>query len=86
MGSLKTLPEVLTGCNADVPSGRPVLEVRDVELSFGGVRALRGVSFDVAHDELFAIIGPRPTRSRVRASRGCSRTSRCSTRSRCSTT
>jgi branched-chain amino acid transport system ATP-binding protein len=35
-----------------------VLEVRDVELSFGGVRALRGVSFEVAHDELFAIIGP----------------------------
>jgi branched-chain amino acid transport system ATP-binding protein len=58
MGSLKTLAEVLTGCAADVPPGRPVLEVRDVELSFGGVRALRGVSFDVAHDELFAIIGP----------------------------
>jgi branched-chain amino acid transport system ATP-binding protein len=58
MGSLKTLAEVLTGCSGAVPSGRPVLEVRDVELSFGGVRALRGVSFDVAHDELFAIIGP----------------------------
>jgi branched-chain amino acid transport system ATP-binding protein len=58
MGSLKTLAEVLTGCSADVPPGRPVLEVREVELSFGGVRALRGVSFDVAHDELFAIIGP----------------------------
>ena len=58
MGSLKTLAEVLKGCSADVPPGRPVLEVREVELSFGGVRALRGVSFDVAHDELFAIIGP----------------------------
>ena len=58
MGSLKTLAEVLTGCSAGVPSGHPVLEVRDVELNFGGVRALRGVSFDVAHDELFAIIGP----------------------------
>jgi branched-chain amino acid transport system ATP-binding protein len=58
MGSLKTLSEVLTGCNDGVPSGRPVLEVRNVELSFGGVRALRGVSFDVRRNELFAIIGP----------------------------
>jgi branched-chain amino acid transport system ATP-binding protein len=58
MGSLKTLAEVLTGCRSDVPSGRPVLEVRDLELSFGGVRALRGVSFEVQRNELFAIIGP----------------------------
>jgi branched-chain amino acid transport system ATP-binding protein len=58
MGSLKTLAEVLTGCRSDVPAGRPVLEVRDVELRFGGVRALRGVSFDVQANELFAIIGP----------------------------
>ncbi|HEV2062880.1 MAG TPA: ABC transporter ATP-binding protein [Solirubrobacteraceae bacterium] len=35
-----------------------LLEVRDVELRFGGVRALHDVSFDVRHDELFAIIGP----------------------------
>ena len=58
MGSLKTLAEVLTGCSAGVPAGAPVLEVRQVELSFGGIRALRGVSFEVRHDELFAIIGP----------------------------
>jgi branched-chain amino acid transport system ATP-binding protein len=58
MGSLKTLAEVLTGCRSDVPAGRPVLEVRDVELRFGGVCALRGVSFDVQAHELFAIIGP----------------------------
>jgi branched-chain amino acid transport system ATP-binding protein len=58
MGSLKTLAEVLKGCNSDVPSGRPLLEIRDVELSFGGVRALRGVSFEVQQNELFAIIGP----------------------------
>jgi branched-chain amino acid transport system ATP-binding protein len=58
MGSLKTLAEILPGCRADVPTGRPVLEVSDIELRFGGVRALRGVSFDVRPDELFAIIGP----------------------------
>ena len=38
--------------------GDPLLEVRDVELRFGGVRALRDVSFDVVDGELFAIIGP----------------------------
>jgi branched-chain amino acid transport system ATP-binding protein len=58
MRSLKTLAEVLTGCGSDTPPGQPVLSVREVELRFGGVRALRGVSFDVRHDELFAIIGP----------------------------
>lgn len=36
----------------------PVVEVRDVELSFAGVRALNGISFDVNPGELFAIIGP----------------------------
>ena len=58
MGSLKTLAEVLTGCRSDVPSGRPVLEVRDVELQLrrrpgAARRLLRGPA-----DELFAIIGP----------------------------
>jgi len=36
----------------------PLLEVSDVTLRFGGVTALEGVSFEVHHDELFAIIGP----------------------------
>jgi branched-chain amino acid transport system ATP-binding protein len=56
---VKTLGELLgTGDPAgDRPDG-PVLEVRDVHLSFAGVRAVRGVSFEVGRDELFAIIGP----------------------------
>jgi branched-chain amino acid transport system ATP-binding protein len=58
MGSLKTLGEILPGCASDVPAGRPLLEFADVQLRFGGVRALRGVSFDVRQDELFAVIGP----------------------------
>ncbi|SEH58607.1 ABC transporter ATP-binding protein [Magnetospirillum fulvum] len=41
-----------------VPDRHPVLEVRDVSLGFGGVRALTGVSFSVAKGELFSIIGP----------------------------
>ena len=36
----------------------PVLEVRDVSLGFGGVRALTEVGFEVRAGELFSIIGP----------------------------
>jgi len=38
--------------------GDPVLTVEDISLSFGGVRALQGVSFDVREHEIRAIIGP----------------------------
>jgi branched-chain amino acid transport system ATP-binding protein len=37
---------------------RPLLEVRDLTLRFGGVTALSEVTFDVHHGELFAVIGP----------------------------
>jgi branched-chain amino acid transport system ATP-binding protein len=36
----------------------PALSIRDLFLSFGGVSALSGVSFDVRPGEIFAIIGP----------------------------
>lgn len=36
----------------------PLLSVTDLTLSFGGVQALDGVSFDVLPGELFAVIGP----------------------------
>jgi branched-chain amino acid transport system ATP-binding protein len=35
-----------------------LLEVEDLTLRFGGVTALKGVSFDVRPGELFALIGP----------------------------
>jgi branched-chain amino acid transport system ATP-binding protein len=35
-----------------------VLEVRDVAKSFGGVHAVRGVSFDVRQGEILGLIGP----------------------------
>ncbi len=35
-----------------------LLAVQDVTLRFGGVTALQDVTFDVNHNELFAIIGP----------------------------
>src|SRR5688572_11932341 len=37
---------------------QPLLEFRDVNLSFRGVKAIAGVSFKVDPGELFAIIGP----------------------------
>lgn len=36
----------------------PMLELRDVELAFGGHKALNGVNFQVNPGELFAVIGP----------------------------
>jgi len=38
--------------------GAPILEVEGISLSFGGVVALQGVSFDVREHEIRAIIGP----------------------------
>ncbi|SHI98027.1 branched-chain amino acid transport system ATP-binding protein [Malonomonas rubra DSM 5091] len=41
-----------------MPSAQTLLQVDDISLSFGGVKALQGVSFDVKAGELFSIIGP----------------------------
>ncbi len=38
--------------------GEVLLAVNDISLSFGGVKALSGVSFDVKQSEIRAIIGP----------------------------
>ena len=48
----------MDGVSALRRDGQPLLEARDVSLRFGGVTALQGVTFDVEHNELFAIIGP----------------------------
>ena len=50
--------EAHTGNGARTPSGEVVLDVRDIALSFGGVRAIDGVSFDIREGEVRAIIGP----------------------------
>jgi len=39
-------------------SDTPLLEVKDISLSFGGVKAITDVSFDVKKGEVRAIIGP----------------------------
>ncbi len=50
--------ESLSETQAGVAEDRPILEFIDVDLSFEGVKALRGVTFSVGPKELFAIIGP----------------------------
>jgi branched-chain amino acid transport system ATP-binding protein len=44
--------------SADRRIGEPILVIQDVSLSFGGVKALQNVSFDVREHEIRAIIGP----------------------------
>jgi branched-chain amino acid transport system ATP-binding protein len=43
---------------ATLDSSQPILVFDDVSLSFAGVQALDGVSFEVGQRDLFAIIGP----------------------------
>tara|TARA_B100000902_G_scaffold396928_1_gene459214 strand:+ start:2732 stop:3529 length:798 start_codon:yes stop_codon:yes gene_type:complete len=40
------------------PIGSPILEVKDISLSFGGVKAITDASFAVLEHEIKAIIGP----------------------------
>ena len=43
---------------SDPDAGAVLLSVENVSLSFGGVRAIRDVSFDIRKGEVRAIIGP----------------------------
>ena len=36
----------------------PVLEVKDIAISFGGIKAVSGVSFSVKAGEIVGLIGP----------------------------
>ncbi|MEY2791618.1 MAG: hypothetical protein RL295_1783, partial [Pseudomonadota bacterium] len=40
------------------PIGDVILNVQNISLSFGGVKALADISFDVREHEIRAIIGP----------------------------
>jgi branched-chain amino acid transport system ATP-binding protein len=50
--------KVLFGGREDRRREGKIIEFRDVSLSFGGVKAINGVSFEVEEGELFSIIGP----------------------------
>ncbi len=38
--------------------GKPILEVKNISLTFGGVKAITNISFNVLEHEIRAIIGP----------------------------
>ncbi|MDH3468397.1 MAG: ABC transporter ATP-binding protein [Gammaproteobacteria bacterium] len=44
--------------SAAINSGEALLSLKDISLSFGGVNALSGITFDVLKGEIRAIIGP----------------------------
>jgi branched-chain amino acid transport system ATP-binding protein len=44
--------------SSKVPSGEPLLDVRDLSLRFGGVQALAEVSLSVRQGDIHAVIGP----------------------------
>ena len=41
-----------------IPYGKTAIELKNISLAFGGVKALTDVSFDIIKGEVFAIIGP----------------------------
>jgi branched-chain amino acid transport system ATP-binding protein len=54
----KASRKVLFGGREGARRDGNIIEVTDLSLSFGGVRAIRDVSFHVGEGELFSIIGP----------------------------
>lgn len=46
------------GSNRAGQKGRSILEVKELEISFGGIIALNNVSFNVARGEICGLIGP----------------------------
>ena len=44
--------------SSTVPVGQPLLEIRDIELRFGGVVALHDVGFTVTQGHIHSVIGP----------------------------
>jgi branched-chain amino acid transport system ATP-binding protein len=42
---------------AEVPAGTPLLELRDLRVNYGGIKALKGISLRVEKGEIVAMIG-----------------------------
>ena len=38
--------------------GRPLLEIRDLHIEFGGLKALNGLTMEVHEGEIVSVIGP----------------------------
>lgn len=56
--SLATSPGSTAENNKERAFGETLLEVKNISLSFGGVKALSDISFDIRKGEVRAIIGP----------------------------
>ena len=59
--SIDISPNISPNIGADIsprPAGPVILDVRNISLAFGGVKALTDISFDVHQHEIRAIIGP----------------------------
>jgi len=52
------MSETQTTATATATLGRPLLELDDVTIRFGGVAALDSVSFDIKEGEILGLIGP----------------------------
>jgi ABC-type branched-subunit amino acid transport system ATPase component/ABC-type branched-subunit amino acid transport system permease subunit len=51
--------EAGVGDGADrLPSGGPILEARDIQVEFGGVRAVDGATLSVLENEILGLVGP----------------------------
>ena len=48
----------MTDVPSNLPAGEVQLRVENLHISFGGVKALRGVSLEVRKGEIFSVIGP----------------------------
>src|SRR5205807_5298134 len=49
--------DLAAGTAASTEPASPLLEVRDLEVSYGAIQAVRGVTFGVAKGEIVALIG-----------------------------
>jgi phosphate transport system ATP-binding protein len=61
--TLEPTPTGVQPATAPGPAGRaaiadPVFQLRDVAVHYGAFTAVRGISFDVPHNEITALIGP----------------------------
>ena len=55
---MKVNQEIKMAQERNFPIGSPILEVKNISLSFGGVKAITNASFSILEHEIKAIIGP----------------------------
>ena len=51
-------PVASTAAQREAPSGRAILEVRNLTVAYGAIKAVDDVSFQVVHGEIFGLFGP----------------------------